>query len=118
MKHHKKQRKFGRESNQRIALMRSLARNLIRDEAITTTEAKAKELRPYVEELVTKARVASVATRRLITARLGGDDDLAKKLIEDIAPQYATRPGGYTRITKLPLRQNDAAKMAHIEFVK
>lgn len=118
MKHHKKQRKFGRESNQRIALMRSLARNLVRDEAITTTEAKAKELRPYVEELVTKARSGTLAARRLITSRLGGDDVLAKKLIENIAPQYMERPGGYTRIVKLPLRASDAAKMAYIEFVK
>jgi len=118
MKHHKKQRKFGRESNQRIALMRSLARSLIRDEAITTTEAKAKELRPYVEELVTKARSGTLATRRNIISELGGEDAITKKLMEVIAPQYMERAGGYTRITKLPLRQSDAAKMAHIEFVK
>jgi len=118
MRHHNANRKFGRESNQRRALIRSLARSLIRDEAIKTTEAKAKELRPYIEELVTKARVDTLATRRHIISRLGGDEGLAKKLMEDIAPQYKERPGGYTRIVKLPLRAGDAAKMAHIEFVK
>lgn len=118
MKHHKKQRKFGRESNQRIALIRSLARSLVHYEGITTTEAKAKELRPYIEELVTRARTGTLAVRRQIISKLGGDEAVAKKLIEDIAPQYKERPGGYTRITKLPVRQADAAKMAHIEFVK
>jgi len=118
MKHHKRQRKLGRERNQRAALIRSLARSLVRDEAITTTEAKAKELRPYIEEVVTKAREDSLASRRLVIKRLGGDADLAKKLIEDIAPQYKERPGGYTRITKLPVRVKDAAKMAQISFVK
>lgn len=98
--------------------MRSLARSLVRDEAIITTEAKAKELRPYIEELVTKARNNDLSARKLITSRLGNDKAIAKKLVEEIAPQYENRKGGYTRITKLPIRIKDAAKMAQISFVK
>lgn len=98
--------------------MRSLARSLIRDEAIVTTEAKAKELRPYIEELVTKARANDLSARKLISSRLGNDVQLSKKLVEVIAPQYKERSGGYTRIIKLPIRVKDAAKMAQISFVK
>lgn len=117
MRHHKKGRKFDRETGQRGALLRSLACSLIRDEKIVTTEAKAKELRPFVEKMLTKAKNDTLASRRLIISRLG-NVGLTKKLFEEIAPQYKTRPGGYTRITKLPIRLQDAAKMAHIEFVK
>lgn len=118
MKHHDSKRKFGREKNQYNALMRSLARSLIRDESIITTEAKAKELRPYVEELVTKARENDLSARKLLTSRLGNDKEIAKKLVEVIAPQYIDRKGGYTRVVKLPIRIKDAAKMAQISFVK
>ena len=118
MKHHQKHRKLGRETNQRRALLRSLARSLFIHESIVTTEAKAKELRPFAEELVTRARTDTVANRRLLKTRLGGDETVVKKLVEEIAPKYAKRPGGYTRITKLPVRVSDAAKMAQIEFVK
>jgi len=96
--------------------MRSLARNLIRDEKITTTLAKAKAIRPYVEKLVTKAREGTVASRRLISSRIGVVSEV-KKLVDTIAPKYKSRSGGYTRITKLPLRKLDAAAMAVIEFV-
>lgn len=116
MRHHSTIKKFGREKNVRNALLRSLARNLIRDEKITTTLPKAKALRPYVEKLVTKARAGSVASRRLITSRIGGVDEV-KKLVDTIAPKYKGRAGGYTRITKLPARKLDAAPMAVIEFV-
>lgn len=118
MKHHNKQRTFGRKSNVRLALMRSLARSLVKYEKIVTTEAKAKELRPFIESLVTKAAGEGVATRRLVSSRLGGEPILTKKLVDDIAPIYKDRPGGYTRITKLPVRRSDAAPMAQIEFVK
>lgn len=116
MNHHKAKRKFGRKSNQYKALMSSLARNLIRDEKIITTEAKAKELRPYIEKIVTKAKNDTVATRRLINSRINSED-LSNKMVNEIAPKYKERNGGYTRITKLPLRGDDAAKMAHIEFI-
>lgn len=96
--------------------MRSLARNLIRDSRIKTTTAKAKELRPYVEKLVTKAKTATVASRRLIDSRLMGADE-TKKLVDVIAPKYKTRPGGYLRIVRLPNRDLDGSPMSLIEFV-
>lgn len=119
MKHHKAIRKFGRDHAGRIALLRSLALALVEHEHITTTEARAKELRPFIESLVTKGRVGDLASRRLVIARLGGTEgeNGAKKIIDTIAPRYATRPGGYTRIVKLPRRGGDASKMAVIEFV-
>lgn len=117
MKHGKKQRKFGRVRRRRTAFMRGLARSLILNGRIETTEARAKELRPYVEKLVTRGKTNSVISRRLITSRLGNQDDATKKLVDEIAPKYKNRNGGYTRITKIPLRSSDAAPKAVIEFV-
>ncbi|MBI5004703.1 MAG: 50S ribosomal protein L17 [Candidatus Lloydbacteria bacterium] len=119
MRHHNTIRKFGRVKNQREALLRSLARALIIEGKIVTTEAKAKELRPFIEKLVTKAKQATLVSRRLIIARLGGGGKKkpAKMLIDDIAPKYKNRPGGYTRIIKMMPRKSDASKMAVIEFV-
>lgn len=117
MRHHDKNRKFGRTANGRRALIRGLAVSLIRDERITTTEAKAKSLRPFIEELVTKARKGDLAARRLVDSRLGQAPLATKKLVETIAPKFTDRPGGYTRITKLQQRKGDASPMAVIEFV-
>jgi large subunit ribosomal protein L17 len=116
MRHNTNKRKFGREKNQRNALMRSLACNLIRDTKIRTTLAKAKELRPYVEKLVTKAKVTTVASRRLVNSKIHSVDE-TKKLFDTVAPKYMTRAGGYTRIVKLPNRDLDGSPMALIEFV-
>jgi large subunit ribosomal protein L17 len=96
--------------------MRSLALNLIINEKIKTTEARAKELRPFIEKLVTKGLEGTLASRRLIISRLGVPEG-AQKLCDEISPRYKERNGGYTRITKLPVRAGDAAKMAVIEFV-
>ena len=115
MRHHKKTRKFGRETNQRRALIRGLAVNLVKYEQIKTTEAKAKELRPIVEKFITKAKKGDLSQKRLLAAKIGLVS--AKKLIESIAPKYKSRNGGYTRIVKLPNRQSDDSKMAMIEFV-
>jgi len=117
MKHHKDIRKFGRKANQRLALMRLLALGLIENEKIVTTDAKAKELRPFVEKMVTKGRENTLASHRLIISRLGGNTVGAKKLVDDIATRYKDRAGGYTRITKLTSRGGDASPMAVIEFV-
>lgn len=97
--------------------MRSLMRSLVIHEGITTTEAKAKELRMFIEKLVTKAKTATLANRRALIAEIG-DAKAAKKLVEVIAPAHKDRKGGYTRVVKLPLRKSDGAKMAHIQFVK
>lgn len=116
MKHHKAIRKFGRTADARKALIRSLALSLIMKGKIKTTEAKAKELRPFVEKLVTRGRTGDMFARRLIVSRLGSER-ATKKLVENISPRYAKREGGYTRIIKLSPRRGDASKMAIIEFV-
>lgn len=116
MRHHSKIRKFGRTRDERKALIRSLALSLILKGKIKTTEAKAKELRPFIEKLVTRGRKGDIFARRLIASRLGGED-ATKKLVDEIAPRYKERNGGYTRIIKVAPRGGDASKMAIIEFV-
>lgn len=116
MRHNDKNRKFGRTTNQRRALLRGLACNLIKHGRIETTLARAKELRGFVEPMVTKARIGSTASERLITSRLGSVTG-AKKLVKEIAPRYAERPGGYTRVIKSRRRLGDQSEMALIEFV-
>lgn len=116
MRHHKKGRKLGRDKDQRTALMKSLIRSLIIHERISTTEAKAKEMRPKMEKLVSRARIDTVANRRIAAARIG--DPLAvKKLFTAIAPRYKERAGGYTRIVKRVVKA-DGRKNAYIAFVK
>lgn len=118
MKHQVRQRKLGRTKDQRRALLRSLAVALIEHERIKTTAAKAKELRPFIEPMITKAARADVHTRRSLAARLNNNKKAVKKLCEQIGPRFADRPGGYTRITKLSPRPSDGAEMAIIEFVE
>lgn len=117
MRHGNNVRKFGREKNERVALMKGLALSLIKEEQIMTTEAKAKELRPYVEKMVTKAKKGTVAVRRDLSAELYNKKTIVKKLVDDLAVKYQDRKGGYTRIIKLPPRLSDGAKMAVIQFV-
>ncbi|MEK7662462.1 MAG: 50S ribosomal protein L17 [Patescibacteria group bacterium] len=117
MRHHKAQRKFGRVKKVRTALLRSLMRELILHGRIKTTEAKAKEIRPLVEKLVTKARANTVISRRFVAKEFFNQDNIVKKLSSDIAPKYKKQAGGYTRIVKLPRRKSDGSKMAMIEFV-
>lgn len=117
MRHHNNVRKFGRDSSQRQALLKGLVLALISHGKIQTTEAKAKELRPFVEKMVTKANVGTLSSRRLVISRLYNLTAEANKLINEIAPKYKNVPGGYTRITKLPRRAGDASKMAIIEFI-
>jgi large subunit ribosomal protein L17 len=118
MRHHNTNRKFGRVRSQRKALLRSLAISLIDHESIKTTEAKAKELRPFVEKLVTKGKKDSLWSRRLIISKLGsGAESSVKKIMEVISPKYKERQGGYTRITKIETRQGDGSPIVQIEFV-
>jgi large subunit ribosomal protein L17 len=116
MRHRVAGRKLQRTSAHRNALFRNMAAALIKHEQITTTLAKAKELRPYVEKLVTLAKKGGLSNRRLAHARLMDDAQL-NKLFDTIAPRYATRSGGYTRVVKAGIRASDAAAMAIIEFV-
>jgi large subunit ribosomal protein L17 len=117
MRHHNSNRKFGRTKNQRSALLKGLSLSLIAHGKIETTEAKAKELRPFIEKIITKANVGTLASKRHVISGLYGLTSLANKMIKDIAPKYKERAGGYTRITKLPRRGGDASKMAVIEFI-
>ena len=117
MAHTRIARHFNRPANQRGALLRSLARSLVIHERISTTEAKAKELRPFIERLVTYGKRNTLASRRLAVAKLH-DKAAVKKLFDAIAPRYADRAGGYTRVVKRTKRgANDARKLAYILFV-
>ena len=117
MRHHNAKRKFGREKNQRKALLSSLALNLIVRGKIKTTLPKAKELRPFIEKLITKAQKDDIATRRVVVSRLANRKREVEKLFKTLAPKYKDKKGGYTRIFKLGRRVSDGAEMAHIEFV-
>ncbi|MFH1460827.1 MAG: 50S ribosomal protein L17 [Patescibacteria group bacterium] len=116
MKHAKKGRKFGRKRDERRALLKILAANLILKGKIKTTEAKAKELRPFVEKLITKSKTNNLANNRYLARYL--PTKARKKIVKEIGPLYQARAGGYTRIIKLEPRQTDGAKMAIIELVK
>lgn len=117
MRHHDANRKFGRSKNQRSALLKGLVASLINEERILTTEAKAKELRPKVEKMITKAKNPTLANRRALLAGLYNNTEVVEKLVASIAPRYAERAGGYTRITKLVPRKGDASPMAVIELL-
>ncbi len=116
MRHKVGGRKLQRTSAHRIALFRNMSASLIKHEQITTTLAKAKELRPYIEKLVTLAKRGGLSNRRLAMARLGDETQLTK-LFDILAERYAGRAGGYTRVMKAGFRASDAAAMAVIEFV-
>ena len=116
MRHRVAGRKLQRTSAHRAAMFRNMAAALIKHEQITTTTAKAKELRPYVEKLVTLAKKGGLSNRRLAYSRLMDDAQLVK-LFDTIAPRYADRNGGYTRVIKAGIRASDASPMAVIEFV-
>jgi len=118
MRHHVKTKTLHREKRQRTALLRSLARSLVLEEGITTTVAKAKALRPFVERLVTTSKANTVASRRTVATRMGGAPAVVKKLHETLAPRYAKRAGGYTRITLMGQTGKRAIESARIEFVK
>lgn len=133
MRHLKAGRKLGRNASHRLALMRNLTRSLIQHERIITTVEKAKELRPFVEKIITLAKKNTLHARRLVLARLGPlakanfhddkgqptDDWVLKKLFKEIGPRFATRPGGYTRIIKRHERRlGDGGRTAFIELLK
>lgn len=116
MRHGISQRKLSRKSGHRKALFRNMAAALIKHEQIMTTLPKAKELRPYVEKLVTLAKRGGLSNRRLAQSRLLDETQL-KKLFDVLAERYSDRDGGYTRIIKAGYRESDSAQMAIIEFV-
>ncbi|HET7566326.1 MAG TPA: 50S ribosomal protein L17 [Gemmatimonadaceae bacterium] len=117
MRHRKAGRQLRRTSEQKLALMRNLASSLIEHGAIETTEAKAKELRPFVEKLITKAKAGTLHTRRLAGRHIH-KRETADKLFQEIGPKFASRNGGYTRILKTGHRKGDGAEMARIELIQ
>lgn len=116
MRHRHSGRKLNRTSAHRTAMLRNMAAALIKHEQITTTLAKAKEVSPYVEKLVTLGKRGTLHARRLAHARLR-DDAMLVKLFETLAPRYEDRAGGYTRVLKAGFRYGDSAPMAVVEFV-
>ncbi len=112
----KKGRRFGGDAAHQKAMMGNLVASLIAAEALVTTEAKAKALRPIAERMITKARKGGVHNHRQVVSFIR-DKEMAHKLFEEIAPRYEERPGGYTRILKLGPRHGDNAPMARIELV-
>jgi large subunit ribosomal protein L17 len=117
MRHAKQRHKLSRDSAHRRSLMRNLSRELIQHERIKTSQAKAKAVKPRVEKLITLAKRGDLHARRLALSELGQDKFTVHKLFEEVAPRYAERPGGYTRIVKLGPRRSDSTEMVFIELV-
>ena len=116
MRHRVAGRKFGLPSDQRKALLKGLLRAMIIHGAIETTETRAKDARIIVEKMVTLARTDSVHSRRMAN-RWFNDESLVKDLFDNVAPKFVSRPGGYTRMTKIGFRRGDAAPMVKLEWV-
>lgn len=117
MRHQKTRNKLSRSKSHRKALMMNLCKEVIQHERIQTTEAKAKAVKPELEELITLARRGDLHARRQALSILGQDKFTVHKLFEEVAPRYAERPGGYTRILKLGPRRSDSTEMVYLELV-
>jgi len=116
MRHRKKGRKLNRNASHRTAMFRNMVTSLFRHERIETTDAKAKELRRFAEKLITLGKRGDLHARRL-ASRTVQDNEVLKKLFDDLGERYRGRPGGYTRITKLGIRRGDAAPTSVIELL-
>lgn len=117
MRHGKQRHKLSRDTAHRRALLRNLCREVIDHERIQTSQAKAKAVKPQLEKLITLAKRGDLHARRQALSQLGQDKFLVHKLFEEIAPRYAERPGGYTRIIKLGPRRSDSTEMVFLELV-
>ena len=117
MRHGKQRNKLSRDSAHRRALMRNLCRDVIEHERIQTSQAKAKAVKPEVEQLITLAKRGDLHARRQALASLHNDKFIVHKLFDEVAPRYTTRPGGYTRIVKLGPRRSDSTEMVYLELV-
>ena len=117
MRHAKQKGKLSRDSAHRRALMRNICREVIQHERIKTSQAKAKAVKPKLEKLITLAKRGDLHARRQALSELSQDKFLVHKLFEEIAPRYAERPGGYTRILKLGPRPGDATELVYLELV-
>ena len=117
MRHQKQRNKLSRDSAHRQSLLRNLCRDVIEHERIKTSQAKAKAVKPEVEKLITLGKRGDLHARRQALSELGQDKFLVHKLFEEVAPRYADRPGGYTRIVKLGPRGSDSTEMVFLELV-
>ena len=117
MRHAKQRNKLSRDSAHRRALLRNLCREIIEHERIRTSQAKAKAVKPKLEKLITLAKRGDLHARRQALSELGQDRFLVHKLFEEVAPRYAERPGGYTRIVKIGPRRSDSTEMVFLELV-
>ena len=117
MRHAKQRHKLSRDSAHRRALLRNLSREVIEHERITTSQAKAKAVKPKVERLITLGKRGDLHARRQAMSELGQDKFLVHNLFEEVAPRYADRPGGYTRVVKLGPRRSDSTEMVFLELV-
>ena len=117
MRHQRTRHQLSRSASHRRSLLRNLAKKVIDHERIKTTEAKAKAVKPEVEKLITLAKRGDLHARREALSALGQDKFVVYKLFEEVAPRYADRPGGYTRILKLGPRRSDATEMVYLELV-
>jgi large subunit ribosomal protein L17 len=117
MRHQRKKGKLSRDSAHRKSMLRTMSKQLIEHERIRTTQPKAKALKPEFEKLITLAKRGDLHARRQALSELNQDKFVVHKLFEEIAPRYAQRPGGYTRIVKLGPRRSDSAEMVFLELV-
>jgi large subunit ribosomal protein L17 len=117
MRHAKQRNKLSRDSAHRRSLLRNLSRDVIQHERITTSQAKAKAVKPKIEKLITLGKRGDLHARRQAMSELGQDKFLVHKLFEEVAPRYADREGGYTRIVKLGPRRSDSTEMVFLELV-
>lgn len=117
MRHGRQRHKLSRDTAHRKALLRTMSKQLIEHERIRTSQAKAKALKPEVEKLITIAKRGDLHARRQLLSKLGQDKFAVHKLVEEIAPRYSSRPGGYTRIIKLGPRRSDSTEMVFLELV-
>jgi large subunit ribosomal protein L17 len=117
MRHAKQRNKLSRDSAHRRSLLRNLSRDVIQHERITTSQAKAKAVKPKIEKLITLGKRGDVHARRQAMSELGQDKFLVHKLFEEVAPRYVDRDGGYTRIVKLGPRRSDSTEMVFLELV-
>lgn len=117
MRHRRSKHKLSRDAAHRKALLMNLSKQLVEHERIQTSQAKAKAVKPEVERMITLAKRGDLHARRQLLSKFGQDKFIVHKLVEEIAPRYAERPGGYTRITKLGPRRSDSTEMVYLELV-
>ena len=117
MRHQKNNHKWGKSTEQRMSMFRNLTRDLLKNGKVTTTETKAKRVRPLADHMITLGKKGTLHARRQALAFIP-DEDMVEKLFKELAPKYAGRPGGYSRVTKLGARAGDAAPMAVLDLVQ